>query len=80
MLKYIVPDYSFPTLYFGVANTIANGLIMLRYIAYWFHHHAHTMLLISTARWCFGFRRTWKTTIPTIWRYEIFEYDNRPVH
>ena len=33
VLKYIVPDYPFPTLYFGVANTIANGLIMLRYKA-----------------------------------------------
>ena len=32
VLKYIVPDYPFPTLYFGVANTIANGLIMLRYL------------------------------------------------
>ena len=31
VLKYIVPDYPFPTLYFGVANVIANGLIMLRY-------------------------------------------------
>ena len=33
VLKYIVPEYPFPTLYFGVANTIANGLIMLRYPA-----------------------------------------------
>ena len=31
MLKYVVNDYPFPTLYFGVANVIANGLIMLRY-------------------------------------------------
>ena len=32
VLKYVVPDYPFPTLYFGVANVIANGLIMLRYV------------------------------------------------
>ena len=32
VLKYIVPDYPFPTLYFGVANVVANGLIMLRYV------------------------------------------------
>lgn len=32
VLKYIVPEYSFPTLYLGVANVIANGLIMLRYL------------------------------------------------
>ena len=25
-------DYPFPTLYFGIANVIANGLIMLRYV------------------------------------------------
>ena len=31
MLKYVVPEYPWPTLYFGVANVIANGFIMLRY-------------------------------------------------
>lgn len=30
VLKYIVPAYPFPTLYFGVANVVANALIMLR--------------------------------------------------
>lgn len=30
VLKYVVPNYPFPTLYFGIANVIANGLIMLR--------------------------------------------------
>ncbi|KAI9793373.1 MAG: hypothetical protein M1816_000265 [Peltula sp. TS41687] len=30
VLKYVVPNYPFPTLYFGVANVVANGLIMLR--------------------------------------------------
>ena len=33
VLKYIVPNYGFPTLYLGVANVIANGLIMLRYVS-----------------------------------------------
>ena len=32
VLKYIVPQYPFHTLYFGVANVIENGLIMLRYL------------------------------------------------
>ena len=32
VLKYVVPDKGFPTLYFGIANVIANGLIMLRYV------------------------------------------------
>lgn len=31
VLKYIVPGYPTKTLYFGVANVIANSLIMLRY-------------------------------------------------
>ena len=30
VLKYLVKEYPFPTLYFGVANVVANGLIMLR--------------------------------------------------
>ena len=29
-LKYIQPGYPFSTLYFGIANVVANGLIMLR--------------------------------------------------
>lgn len=32
MLKYVVPEYGFPALYFGIANVVANGLIMLRYV------------------------------------------------
>lgn len=32
VLKYVVPGYSFPTLWFGVANVAANAAIMLRYI------------------------------------------------
>ncbi|ORY85490.1 hypothetical protein BCR37DRAFT_344814 [Protomyces lactucae-debilis] len=35
ILKYIVPGYPFPTLYFGVANVICNGLIMLSSIVLW---------------------------------------------
>ena len=30
VIKYIVPQYEFPTMYFGVANVVANSLIMLR--------------------------------------------------
>ena len=35
VLKYVVPDYSFPTLYFGITNVIANGLIMLSSVVLW---------------------------------------------
>lgn len=31
VLKYVVPQYPFPTLWFGVANVIANALVSLRY-------------------------------------------------
>lgn len=33
VLKYVVPEYPLPTLYFGIANVVANGLIMLRYLS-----------------------------------------------
>jgi len=29
VLKYIVPGYEFPVLWFGVANVVANSLIMV---------------------------------------------------
>ncbi|KAI9772916.1 MAG: hypothetical protein M1840_008798 [Geoglossum simile] len=35
ILKYLVPEYPWPTLYLGVANVIANGLIMLSSVALW---------------------------------------------
>ncbi|KAH0566405.1 hypothetical protein GP486_000188 [Trichoglossum hirsutum] len=35
VLKYLVPEYPWPTLYLGVANVIANSLIMLSSIALW---------------------------------------------
>ncbi|KAI9813785.1 MAG: hypothetical protein M1827_003575 [Pycnora praestabilis] len=34
-LKYVVKEYGFPTLYFGVANVIANALIMLSSVVLW---------------------------------------------
>ena len=33
MLKYVVPGYPMPTLYFGIANVLANALVMVRYVA-----------------------------------------------
>lgn len=29
VLKYVVPGFSFPILWFGVANVVANTLIMI---------------------------------------------------
>ena len=31
VLKYLIKDYPIQTLYFGIANVVANGLVMLRY-------------------------------------------------
>ena len=35
VLKYVVPESTLPTLYFGIANVVANGLIMLSSIVLW---------------------------------------------
>ncbi|KAH0609803.1 uncharacterized protein H6S33_012349 [Morchella sextelata] len=35
ILGYIVPDYPWPTLYFGVANVLANSLIALSCVSLW---------------------------------------------
>lgn len=40
MLKYVVPEYGFPALYFGIANVVANGLIMLRSV----HSRMHILM------------------------------------
>lgn len=29
VLKYLIQGYPMPTLYFGIANVVANGLVML---------------------------------------------------
>ncbi|KAJ9622447.1 Vacuolar protein sorting-associated protein 68 [Taxawa tesnikishii (nom. ined.)] len=35
VLKYVVPQYPFPTLWFGVANVIANALVSLSSVILW---------------------------------------------
>lgn len=35
ILKYVIPAYPFETLYFGIANVIANGLVMLSSATLW---------------------------------------------
>ncbi|KAK9455598.1 hypothetical protein V1511DRAFT_521296 [Dipodascopsis uninucleata] len=34
-LRYIVPQYPWPTVYFGISNVIANGLLMLSCVVLW---------------------------------------------
>lgn len=33
VLKYVMKNYPLQTLYFGIANVIANSLVMLRYFS-----------------------------------------------
>jgi hypothetical protein len=35
VLKYVVKGYPLPTLYFGIANVIANSLVMLSSVVLW---------------------------------------------
>ncbi|GFF53869.1 vacuolar protein sorting-associated protein 68 [Aspergillus udagawae] len=35
VLKYLIKQYPLPTLYFGIANVVANGLVMLSTIVLW---------------------------------------------
>lgn len=67
VLKYFVPQYTFPTLWFGVANVIANILVSLRYAIYL--SCLGLLLTIPLALSSFGFRRTWKMTTPTTCSY-----------
>jgi len=70
VLKYLFKDYPLRTMYMGVANVVANGLVMLRYVLWspvtWFE--------MSYANWAvavpsyYGCHRTWRMTIRTIWR------------
>ncbi|BFZ62345.1 Vacuolar protein sorting-associated protein 68 [Saitoella coloradoensis] len=39
-LKYLLPNYPYPTLWFGVANVLANGLIMLSSALLWLVQNA----------------------------------------
>lgn len=67
MLKYIVPGYPFPTLYFGVANVVANGLIMLRYASF-SQTDCVKCSYPLTVLWSFGYPRIWRMITRTICR------------
>ena len=63
VLKYIVPQYPFPTLWFGVANVIANVLVSLRYPIRPFR--PEILLTMALALSSSGSRRIWKMITPT---------------
>ena len=68
VLKYVVPEYSLQIMYFGIANVIANGLIMLRYGI--LGHSMLMILILLLVLLCCGSHRIWKTITHTIFRCE----------
>jgi hypothetical protein len=67
VLKYLIKDYPITTLYFGIANVVANGLVMLRYVYLSDELRTGWILLLMhfIARLSSGSRRTLKMTTPT---------------
>src|SRR5271156_2961095 len=59
VLKYLFKDYPLRTMYMGVANVVANGLVMLRYVLWsqvrWFE-------ICRMLIWLSQFRRTMGVT------------------
>lgn len=70
VLKYLFKDYPLRTMYMGVANVVANGLVMLRYVLWsqvtWFEM-SYANLAVTVPSY-YGCHRTWRMTIRTIWR------------
>jgi Uncharacterised protein family (UPF0220) len=71
VLKYLVRDEnegegaSFMTLWLGIANVVANALVMLRYALGL--DMKMEVLTYATVRSCFGFHRIWRMIILTTW-------------
>lgn len=53
VLKYVVQDAQWPALWLGVANVIANAMVMLRYVMY-AANVKHRTLTIAAALSFFG--------------------------
>ena len=67
ILKYIINNYPLPTLYFGIANVVANGLVMLRFVPSALVTRCNNFAdAFGTVRLFSGFLKTLKMIIPTI--------------
>lgn len=53
VIKYIVEHYDFEIVYFGIANVIANGLIMLRWVFSIFQRVVSLVLGLGTETDCY---------------------------
>lgn len=80
VLKYVVPEYGFPALYFGIANVIANGLIMLRFDYSKSISGSAWNADGATVRLSSGCHRIWKMTILTTWPFDLFCTTGLSVH
>lgn len=55
VLKYLINDYPIQTLYFGIANVVANGLVMLRYVHFKYRSFPLILLFLpSPVSGCFA--------------------------
>lgn len=81
VLKYVVNEASWPALWMGVANVLANALVMLRYVdpVSWRRMEAELgswlvdVLLTLAVRSSCGSARIWRTTTPTTWHCRSLE-------
>ena len=82
VLKYLVRDEnegesaSFMTLWLGIANVVANALVMLRYVL--LLNISIGVLTCALARLCFGFHRTWRMIILITWHCDGGAARKRP--
>ena len=83
VLKYLVRDENegeganFMTLWLGIANVVANALVMLRYVLGL--DMSVDVLTYAPARSCFGFRRTWKMITPITWLFDSGDREEKLV-
>lgn len=70
VLKYLIQGYPMPTLYFGIANVVANGLVMIRYFSLFPLSRLNVVgLTWDVVRLCCGCRRISRTTTRTTLLY-----------
>ena len=66
VLKYLIKQYPLQTLYFGIANVVANGLVMLRFVTPSF---AGSYSLLAE-----GWSSHWRSTV-VLWVSQNIEDD-----
>jgi Uncharacterised protein family (UPF0220) len=66
VLKYLVHNYPFPTLGFGISNVVANALVMLRYVP------SLKVFRLTVVRWYCGLHRMLRRmSINITYKFEV---------